>query len=150
MANVTFNVDDFLKSLDFTEEAVRRGAERGMNDNVDDLARISSEIAPHDGGTLEKSYSKEVDWDGNTIVGTVEYSISEKDRNGNFNYALWTHESEYKLGEGSIAKQISGGTQGNSGRSYGVGNKYLERPLKGESDYFKRHLADEIRKEIGK
>lgn len=141
-SGTSFDISGFLRSLDFTKSEVRAGAERGMNDVVDDLIRVSSHIAPHDKGTLEKSHTREVTWNGNKITGEITYSIKE----GDFDYALWTHEMTYNLGEKSRLKP---GTEGMSGKHYEVGNKYVERPLKGESDAYKAHIAAEIRKGMG-
>lgn len=146
MSGITFDVDDFLRNLDFSDVKVRKGAERGMNDAVDDLVRVSSEIAPHDKGTLSRSHDRDVSWTGNKVTGEVTYSVTEASPSGKrFNYALWTHEQTYNLGDGSRAKP---GTSGMSGKHYDVGNKYVERPLKGESDAYKAHIAKEIRKEL--
>lgn len=148
MADFEFDFDEFFKGLDFSEKAVRDGATRGMHDVIDDLDRISSDIAPIDKGILAKSSSKDVHWNGNTIVGELTFSVTEKDANGKpFNYALWTHEQVYQYGEGTLDNPP---VQGMSGKSYYAGRKYLERPLKGESEAYKKHLADEIRKELNK
>jgi hypothetical protein len=148
MADFSFDTSDFLRSLDWAKEEVRKGAERGMHDAVDKLVQVSSEIAPHDKGTLEKSWAKDVRWNGNTIVGEVAYSVKERDGNGDvFNYAAWTHEDpNYKYGPGTLAKP---GAEGWSGRHYEPGRKYLERPLLGEAKAFYDHIAEEIKKEVG-
>lgn len=126
--------------------AFEKTLESAMHDVIDDLVRVSSETAPHDHGVLEKSWSKDIRWQGGTIVGTVEYSVKESNASGGqANYALWTHEYDYNLGEGSLAKP--GGT-GMSGRHYDVGNKYLTRPLEGEKDAYKEHIKKRLRKVI--
>lgn len=141
-----FDVDDFLRGLDMSDKKVQKAAHKGMEDVTDDLARTASETAPHKKGTLEKSYDKDVKWTSNkTIVGEVTFSIKERGKSGDFNYALWTHESNYKLGKDSLSKP---GGMGMSRQRYPVGNKYLERPLKGESDAYKKHIAETIRKEL--
>jgi hypothetical protein len=136
-----FSLDVDLRKLEQAADNAKKALERGMNDIVDDLVRTSSETAPHYKGTLEKSWSRDVTWKGNRIEGEVTYSVKEDD----FNYALWTHEADYNLGEGSLAKP--GGT-GMSGTSYPVGNKYLTRPLEGEAKTYKAHIAKEIEKEL--
>lgn len=136
-----FDVDKFLKDLDYSDKNVRKGAEKGMHDATDDLLRVSSDIAPFAVGTLQDSGFKEVGWRGNTIVGEVIFTVKE----GDFNYALWTHEEEYNYGKGTINNPAE---QGMSGKLYQAGRKYLERPLKGEADTYKKHIADTIRKEL--
>lgn len=146
MANFDFNVDDFLRGLDMSDKDVRKGAERGMHDVTDNLLQVSRDAAPIDKSTLRKSGHSDVQWQGDTVIGEVTYNATESSGGGRFNYALWTHEMDYKLGEQSL---LAPGGQGISGKHYEVGNKYLERPLKGESDAYKQIIANEIRKELG-
>ncbi len=139
--SIELDVDEFFRSLDMTDDNVRKGAEKGMHDATDDLLRVASDIAPFAVGTLAKSGHKAVDWRRNTIIGEVMFGVTE----GDFNYALWTHEEAYNHGEGT---QNNPPERGMSGRTYYSGRKYLERPLKGESDAYKRHIAKTIRKEL--
>lgn len=136
-----FDINVDMKKLEAAAGRAKQAIERGMNDVVDDLVRTSSETSPHDEGVLEKSWSREVKRIGSRIEGTVEYSVKED----GFNYALWTHEADYNLGPGSEAKP--GGT-GMSGTRYPVGNKYLTRPLAGEAEAYRDHIAEELRKEL--
>lgn len=145
---IEFDATEFLRHLDLADEKAKDGAKRGMNDCVDELVRVSSEITPIDKGVLTKSHSQEVNVkaDG-TIEGTVEYSVNERDSRGNnFNYAQYIHEGEYELGPESKKRP---GTTGWSGKHYDVGNKYLERPLEGEKEEFWKHIADEVKNELG-
>lgn len=122
--------------------AVKDATETGMNDCVDDLVRVSSQCAPHDKGILEKSWGRDVYWSGSKkIVGVVDYSVSEAASGKSFNYALWTHEEVYNLGEGSRQKEPGVGM---SGKTYEVGRKYLTRPLYGEADTYKQHIQKMI------
>jgi hypothetical protein len=117
---------------------VRDAMELAMNDCVDDLVRVSSQCAPHDKGILEKSWGRDVYWSGpNKITGVVDYSVAE----GDFNYALWTHEEVYNLGPGSQKKPPGVGM---SGKTYEVGRKYLTRPLYGEAPTYKQHMQNMI------
>ncbi|MEH7381758.1 hypothetical protein V7138_14945 [Bacillus sp. JJ1533] len=131
-----FDDSDFLRLLndkvsDITKESIER-----MHDSVDDLARISVDIAPIDKTTLRRSVNKEVFQEGDKIIGEVSFSATEQDGKGRFNYALWTHEMDYELGEQS---QASPGTDG-----YQTGNKYLQRPLEGESEKYLKWLAEGV------
>jgi hypothetical protein len=144
-SNVKVSVD--VRGITKAINEAKKAAELGMNDAIDDLTRVSSEIAPHDKGILEKSHAKEIRWKGDRIEGEVAYNVKESSSGGNYNYALRMHEDTYKLGEGSEQKP---GAQGMSGKSYDVGNKYLTRPLDGESKAYRDHIADEIRKDIRK
>jgi len=143
---VSFDPSDFLQNMVLTERRAYDGAMLGLQDCLDELVRISSEIAPTDKGVLQRSHSTALNTKVGEVDGTVEYSVSESNGSGDFNYALWIHEGEYNLGAQSLAKP---GTTGWSGTNYTVGNKYLERPLKGEEESFYRHIADEVRTAMG-
>jgi hypothetical protein len=107
-----------------------------------DLARASSETAPHLTGDLEDSYSIKYSFGVNHLSATVEFAVFK----GGFNYAIAMHEWSYKLGEGSKAK---GGGTGMSGATYKVGRKYLTRVLEGESDAYRKYIGEQIKKQLG-
>ncbi len=143
---IEFDAEDFIKKLDITSKEAFEGAKKGMEDCVDELARISSEITPIDKGILQRAYSKAIDQVNGVLRGSVEYSVKEAQKNGkHYNYALWTHEGDYKPGKKTKKRP---GTSGWSGKSYRAGNKYLERPAKGEREAFLEHIAKEIKKAI--
>ncbi|MBC9786291.1 HK97 gp10 family phage protein [Heliobacterium chlorum] len=127
------------KVLKRAEKEIRNQIKRAVHDCADDLVRASSETAPHDKGILEKSFAKEVTSTSSTVTATVDYSIKER----GFNYALAMHELKYPLGPGSLAKP---GGYGMSGKHYPVGNKFLTRPLEGETQTYKEYIEREIQK----
>lgn len=144
---ITFDPANFLQNITIASLKAHKAAERGLEDCANELSRISSEIAPIDKGTLRKSHEETMNTKVGELSATVEFSINEQQLNGkNFNYGLWMHEGEYNLGEQSSQAP---GTTGWSGMHYPVGNKYVERPAKGEDEAFKKHIADEIRADIG-
>lgn len=143
---IEFDAEEFLRNLDLADRRAKEAAKRGLEDCVDELVRISSEITPVDKGILQKSHTKEVTDTRDGLEGKVEYAVKEARGSGHFNYALWIHEAQYNLGELSRRRP---GTSGWSGKRYTVGNKYLERPAKGEEEAFIKHIAEEIRREIG-
>lgn len=119
-----FDID--ISQVKLKLEAKERVAEAAsiaaMQKSVDDLERIATNIAPIDTGQLRRSATKSVKpLPGGVVMGEVGFSAY----NGEFNYALWTHEMLYNLGPQS---QAAPGTDG-----YSVGNKYLSRPLYGEA-----------------
>jgi hypothetical protein len=122
----------------FIHNTVRNTAIETMKDNMKDLERVASETAPLDEGDLEMSGFHDVDEAGAKITGWVGFEVFNED----FNYAIWTHEEDYNLGERS--QQKAGGS-GMSGTSYPVGNKYLTRPLEGEAPYYRDQLEKEIK-----
>lgn len=123
-------------------KAVERASKDAMEDVLNDLVKASSGAAPHDEGTLEKSWSKEIAKDGDGYVGTVSYSV--RGENG-YNYAIKMHEQQYKLGEKSLAK---GGGTGMSGANYSVGSHFLMRPLYGEEATYQKYFAKQVKKVI--
>ncbi|MCW2279106.1 hypothetical protein [Heliophilum fasciatum] len=141
MARMTVDAKAVLCKLEAAKQAVQRDVVEAVNDCADDLIRVSSEIAPHDKGILEKSHAREVAPKGDQVTATIAYSVNE----GEFNYAMAMHEREYNLGPGSSAKP---GTEGMSGTHYSVGNKYLTRPLEGEAKVYREHITQILRNAI--
>jgi hypothetical protein len=137
-----FDLSDFLQGVNLTQANVKEAAKRGIHDSMDDLKRISVNIAPIDEGDLRRSASYRVTPKANSIVGEITFNVTTESAGyGRFNYAYWTHEMDYNLGEQSSQAP---GTDG-----YEVGNKYLERPLKGEAEKYVRWIAEEIRDSVG-
>ncbi|QGG47651.1 hypothetical protein [Heliorestis convoluta] len=145
MATMNFNVEINNRLLRRITKETLRAAEEAVHDCVDDLIRVSSETAPHDKGILEKSHAKEVKVRRGQVDGRVDYTIKERYSQGNFNYALFIHEGTYNLGKRS--RQKPGGI-GMSGKHYSVGNKFLTRPLEGESNEYSRHIGKQIKREL--
>lgn len=137
----TLDFSDLLRGMDFTEKATQEAVKRGVHDSMDDLKRISVNIAPIDEGDLRRSASYRVTPKAHSVVGELTFSVTNESSAGRFNYAYWTHEMDYKLGP------TSAGAPGTDG--YHVGNKYLERPLKGEAEKYKRWIAEEIKDAVG-
>lgn len=135
MSGVEFDMDDFFSHLSGKETQVLAETKEAVHDAVDDLARISSEIAPIKDSHLRKNVDKKVEVSTKGVIGEVSFNITEQSKSGSrFNYALWIHEQDYKLGPRSSKAP---GTDG-----YAVGNKYLERPLKGESDRYIKNILE--------
>ncbi|AYA78605.1 hypothetical protein DOE78_18845 [Bacillus sp. Y1] len=127
--------------MSFTNVAVKEAAKRGVHDSMDDLKRISVNIAPIDEGDLRRSASYRVTPKADGVVGELTFSVTtDSPGYGRFNYAYWTHEIMENLGPKSKAAP---GTDG-----YEVGNKYVERPLKGEAEKYKRWIAEEIKEAV--
>lgn len=132
----------FQQALKQVEGQAVSVAEQAMNDVIDELIRISSEITPFDKGVLTASHTRNV----KKTFGGIEGSVTFSAREGDFNYALWIHEGIYNHGEGTMQR---GKTAGWSGKTYYAGRKYLERPMKGEQQAFLKHIAKEIKSKIG-
>jgi hypothetical protein len=140
--NMSVDARDFLSQIKLADRRAKQAAEVAMNNVVDELIRIASEITPFDKGTLTRSHTKKIEVLAGDVKSQVEFSIRE----GDFNYALWIHEGIYNHGEGTMRRS---GTTGWSGKRYYVGRKYLERPLKGEEQAFYQHIADKIKEAVG-
>lgn len=102
---------------------------------ANDLARTSSESAPHWSGNLEKSFKITYRFGTNKLYATIKFSAIED----GFDYAIAMHEWTYQLGEKSRAK--AGGT-GMSGTSYSVGRKFLTRVLEGEKSTYVKYIHE--------
>jgi hypothetical protein len=120
---------------------VHAAAKNGVQDSVDDLKRIAVDIAPIDSGDLRRSGNAKVRETPRQIVGEVSFSAVDTSSGERYNYAIKMHEGEYNLGP--LSRQAPG-TDG-----YEVGNKFLERPLKGEANKYIRWIAEEIRSVVG-
>lgn len=131
MAALTFDLGSFNSNMTRIASGADAAGTRAMQDCVDDLARISSNIAPIDKSSLRKSHKKSVKKEGGNIVGEVSFSAYGR---GNFNYAIAMHEWSYTP------------SQAGSFNGYAVGAKYLERPLKGESQKYLTWLGEGIQK----
>lgn len=122
--------------LDLKDKATEKSARTALHDATDDLARISSNIAPIKSGNLRQQVEKTVSKSGG-LTGEVSFSAIEYSSGyGRFNYALWTHEY---MSDSQVSNS-SGGTDG-----YHVGAKYLQRPLEGEKDRYLKMIAESIK-----
>lgn len=142
MSSFELDFSDLLRGLDLTEVKTQAAIKQGVYDSMDDLKRISVNLAPIDEGDLRRSASYRVYPKANSVVGELTFSVTNESAGyGRFNYAYWTHEIMENLGP------LSAGAPGSDG--YSVGNKYLERPLKGEAEKYKRWIAEEIKEAVG-
>jgi hypothetical protein len=135
------NFSGVVANLQRMSDEVKHAAKNGVQDSMDDLKRIAVDIAPIDSGDLRRSGNAKVRENAKSIVGEVSFSAIDNSSGKRFNYAVWTHEADYKLGPLSAQ---SPGTDG-----YEVGNKYLERPLRGEANKYIRWIAEEVRGVVG-
>jgi hypothetical protein len=136
-----FNFAGVVANMDLATARVMRAAKDGVQDSVDDLKRIAVDIAPIDSSDLRRSGNATVRQIGIQTVGEVSFSAVDNTGGHHHNYAIWIHEGEYNLGP--LSREAPG-TDG-----YEVGNKYLERPLKGEAEKYMRWIAEEIEGAVG-
>jgi hypothetical protein len=141
MSGLEFDFSGVVANMEAATARVRLAARDGVQDSVDDLKRIAVDIAPIDSSDLRRSGNATVRQTNTETVGEVSFSAVDNSGGQRFNYAIWIHEGDYNLGPLSAAAP---GTDG-----YEVGNKYLERPLKGEAEKYMRWIAEEIEGAVG-
>jgi hypothetical protein len=142
MTRITFDIKIGKNLIPQVTADTKRSITQSIRTIAQDVARTSSETAPHKTGDLEDSYTVEYQMRGDQITATVEYAVYKD----GFNYAIAMHEWTYNLGEGSLAK--AGGT-GMSGTHYPVGNKFLTRVLEGEAETYRNYIWDKIKAQLG-
>jgi hypothetical protein len=142
MANIRVDVKIAKNLISKVSKATKTTVKQSVRTIAQDLARTSSETAPHLTGDLEDSYTIAYQMGGDSISATVEFAVFK----GGFNYAIAMHEWTYKLGEGSQAK---GGGTGMSGTTYPVGRKFLTKVLEGESEAYRKYIGEQIKKQLG-
>lgn len=125
-----------VKVTDDTSKISRKMAknlQQAVTDVTLDIKRVSSASAPHKTGRLEKN-THSVQVEGKAIVGTVKFNAVNK----GFNYAVWTHNATYNLGERSKAK--SGGKSKYGSGSVPVGKGYLKNTVDNGRSGYREHL----------
>lgn len=131
-----------VKSIDRTS-LIRKAVKNNMTDAIVDvtldLKRVASKSAPHDSGFLEKSAKHEIYVSGVSAEGTVSFSAIED----GFNYAEWTHNADYELGEKSTKKK--GGKSKFGSGTVPVGKGYLDNALQNNKQGYMRHIEDKYR-----
>jgi hypothetical protein len=141
MSGMEFDFSGVVANMELATARVKLAARHGVQDSVDDLKRIAVDIAPVDSTDLRRSGHAKVTQSLNEIIGEVGFRAEDNSSGRPYNYAIWIHEGDYNLGPQSAAAP---GTDG-----YEVGNKYLERPLKGEANKYMRWIAQEIEGVVG-
>lgn len=141
MARMRFDVSH----RDVTDRIARNietAMKTAMTDVVFDLKRTASMAAPHDTGYLERSAQHTVRVTPESISGTVGFSAVEK----GFNYAQWTHDKTYNLGEKSERKQ--GGNSVFGSGTVPVGTGYLKNALENNREGYMKYLADAYKEAV--
>ena len=135
MAKFNVNVD-FVDNSKLMNGKVKKAMRGAMLDVTLDLKRVASSSAPHLTGYLSKTAQHEVFVASQYVEGTVGFSAVED----GFNYAQWTHDEQYELGEKS-AKKKGGKSKFGSG-TVPVGTGYLENALEQNKAGYLRHLQE--------
>lgn len=138
-----FKVDvDFVDNSKLLNGKIKKAMKDAVLDVTLDLKRVASMSAPHDTGYLEKNAQHEVYVASQYVEGTVGFSAVE---NG-FNYAQWTHDEEYELGEKSARKR--GGKSKFGSGTVPVGQGYLENALEYNKQGYIDHIKQKYREAV--
>lgn len=129
---MSMNIDamNFLVQSERIIDETQKATAEVMDDILTDLELHATNIAPVDTAALRRSahHTKQV------LPGKVVGEVAMSAKNNGFNYALWTHEEEYKV---SNPGTFNG---------YTVGNQYLRRPLYGEFQKYMQWWSDSVAK----
>lgn len=128
--------------------SVRRNMSRNMKEAFEDIvldaARVSSDAAPHETGHLERN-RKTFTWSDGRYHADIKFRAVNTRGRRPFDYARWTHDANYSLGEGSRRK--SGGNS-NFGSRVPVGTGYLSNTLSNNRSGYLQHLDDAYKKSL--
>jgi len=91
-----------LRAFSEAEQVVFDAVKEAMDDIKDDVVEVSSSLAPHKTGKLEKSHYTRRSYKN---LANCTFSLRYRADNKGFDYASWTHDADYKLGEGSQQKR---------------------------------------------
>lgn len=119
---------------------IESSAKESFDTVATDLKRVSSGASPVDTGHLEKNHMN-ITYGSDVWEAVIYFDAF----NGTFDYAKWTHDEHYNLGERSRKK--AGGSSRFTGH-VPVGRKYLQRTKEqGEGNYI-RHIGESIQRAI--
>lgn len=142
-----------IRGLNKGMKKITKGVENAVSKSLEgcmkDLERVASETAPLDEGDLEQGGTNGIQKVANGYLGWVKFEAfsNSSAKWPQFNYAIWIHEEDYRLGPRS--RQKAGG-KGLSGKSYAVQKHYLTRPLEGEAETYRNIIEDKVKKSLGR
>jgi hypothetical protein len=121
------------------DKAVYEAVKSSMDDIRDDVKAVSQSLTPEDTGKLAGSAFTRRTYKS---LDSCSFSISYRATNNGFDYAKWTHDADYKLGEGSMRKRP---IQGKFARgTLKVGPGYLSQVEEASSDAWTDYIAKNI------
>lgn len=141
---VKFRWDDraVLSQLSNIEKQEWDNIVRAVEDVRQDIETVGKANAPRKTGKLENSIrSTRRIFKGKSI----NIGVSAQATNGGFDYAQWTHDSDYNLGQ--ISRMKSGG-RSRFGKSFRVGKDYLQGILDSLDDKYLDHIEKAVNKAI--
>lgn len=117
------------------ERSVAKESVAAFSDVVLDIKRVSSESAPHLTGHLENNRVRFYD---RNLSADIKFKAMSTTGRRSFNYAKWTHDASYNLGEKSARKR---GGSSKFGSSVPVGPGYLSNTIENGADGYFKHLG---------
>jgi hypothetical protein len=141
MARFNMRVD-FVDNSKLLERKVKSAMKDAVLDVTLDMKRVASASAPHDTGFLEKQAQHEIFVANQYVEGTVGFSAVHD----GFDYARWTHDEEYNLGEKSARKRGGKSRFGNG--TVPVGQGYLENALNMNKQGYLQYLEQKYRESL--
>lgn len=126
------NIIDNTKKIG---DSINKSMTDAFVDIVLDVKRVSSQSAPHDSGKLEKN-KHTIKTGGGKLEGEVWFEAE----NEGFDYAKWTHNGDYELGEQSKRKTPGKSKYGNG--SVPVGPGYLSNTIEQSRKGYMEHLEE--------
>ena len=138
---VKLKITDNTAKLD---KAITQGLTDAFTDIVLDIKRVSSESAPHKTGYLENNRFSITE----TSKGIEGYVGFEARSKRGFDYATWTHDKDYTLGEKSKAKR--GGRSKYGAGAVPVGKGYLKNTIDNNRAGYTEHLGGRFKYAIKK
>lgn len=127
------------KSPDVVYEAVKNC----MDDIRDDVIKVSSSLAPHKTGALDSSARARRYYRN---LNNCWFSVTFYGDNKGFDYATWTHDETYNLGEGSRRKRP---VQGRFAKgALRVGKGYLSQVEQASEKSWKEFIDTNVKKKL--
>lgn len=122
--NITSNMDDFIRMLRQTPDAISDGAKTALTDIKNDWKAEAVDSAPIDTGNLRRQIDAKVFNPGTD--GHIE--IQANAMRGKFNYAYYIHEGP--------------------GHAVSGEKKFLDKPAQDNTDKWLQWLEDEVKAEL--
>lgn len=130
---------EFIDKTKLLRGKVKKAMKDAVLDVTLDMKKVASASAPHASGFLEKNAQHNISVASQYVEGSVSFSAMHR----GFNYAKWTHDANYKLGDKS--KKKSGGKSKFGSGTVPVGKGYLENTLSINKAGYLNHLAEAYR-----
>lgn len=138
-----------LDSFKQADKAVWEAVKSSMDVIKDDVKEVSRSLTPMRTGKLQSTAFTRRNY---KTMESCNFSISYRATNNGFDYAKWTHDADYKLGEGSMRKRP---IQGKFARgSLKVGKGYLKQVEDASSEewtkFIAKNVSSKLKSSIGK